>query len=109
MHRAAPSQGHHDYSDSDGSSMDDGPTPRGRRGNVGGGNGVGARGGGGRGRGEGGGGDDAGALRSSLRRPRRRQRAATGQRAEDLKTYDPKAIGECLAAFPPHPRTLPPG
>lgn len=102
MRREAPSQGHHDFSDSDGS-VHDGP-PRGRRGIDGGiGDGVegGRGGGGGGGRGEGRGGDDAGAFRSSMRRrTRRRQRAAAGQRAEDLKTYDPKAIGEC----PPPPR-----
>lgn len=76
------------HSDSDGSFENDDGTPHPRRG-ISGQVGGSDRGAGAYSRRR----LDAG---SGSRRPRRRHRAATGHRAEDLKTYDPKAIGECL-------------
>lgn len=114
MHRAEPPEGHHNNApDSDISSCDDEVTPLARRDNgrgggrrdassgSGSGSGRGIVGsGGGRGGGQG---DVAGALPRRNGRPpprrRRRHRAAAGQRAEDLKTYDPKDIGECMAKW----------
>ena len=90
MHPTHQSQGQgYTHSDSDGSFKNDDGAPRPRRG-ISGQGGVSDR--------------CAGAYRrrrlddgSGSRRPRRRHRSATSHRAEDLKTYDPKDIGECLA------------
>lgn len=99
MHRADPSHG--DGCSDDDSSLDE-ATPIGRRGTDGGGGGGG---GGARsthqgsGAARGGHRHDARMIQRRVRRPRRRHRAAAGQRAEDLKTYDPKAIGECRTSL----------
>ncbi|CAN0320638.1 unnamed protein product, partial [Ectocarpus sp. 4 AP-2014] len=86
MHPTHQSQGQgYTHSDSDGSFENEDGAPRPRRG-ISGQGGVSGRG--------------AGAYRrrrlddgSGSRRPRRRHRPATGHRAEDLKTYDPRDIG----------------
>lgn len=91
MHPTQQSQGQgYTHSDGQGPFENDDGTPHPRRGGIsgqGGGSDRGGAGANGRRRLDGG---------SGGRRPRRRHRAATGHRAEDLKTYDPKDIGECL-------------